>query len=48
MDLKKPFRPQTLTECVKRVVCWNLVLIDTDGFAIDIDLSQFLAEFSIR
>jgi len=27
---------------VKRVVRGNLVLTDTDGFAIDIDLSQFL------
>ncbi len=32
---------------MKRVVRGNLVLTDIDGFAIDIDLSRFLAEFSI-
>ena len=47
MDLKKPFRPQSLAERMEGVVCRDLVAADTDGVTIYSDLRQFVAEFSI-
>ena len=47
MDLEKSFRSQSLAECVEGIVCGDIVVTDTDGFAIDPDLTQFVTEFSI-
>lgn len=48
MDLSKSFWSKPLTECVEGVVSGDLMAADTDGFAINSDLGQLLAEFPIR
>ena len=47
MDPGKTSWTKPLTQRVKGVVCGDFVSADTDGFAIDLNLAQLLAEFPI-
>ena len=47
MDLDEAFRPQSLAQRVKGIMCGNLIVAYTDSITIDLDFGQLLAEFPI-